>query len=156
MAQTATITVQYANGPKGNAKSGSVKDTNGGYWGIPADKLSFWEGMKGKTVAVQYEEREYNGRTYKNIKGCMGAAQPAANGTSSSNAEDIFVTGVVGRAMGSGQFGLSDIKALTLAAVEAYREWKAPPAPEQPRPVSRPAPRRMEPEYLDGDVGFAP
>ena len=35
---------------------------------------------------------------------------------------DIFVTGVVGRAMGSGQFSQVDIKGLTRNAVEAFNE----------------------------------
>jgi hypothetical protein len=33
----------------------------------------------------------------------------------------IFVTGVVGRAMGSGSFGVTDIDLLTKAALAAYR-----------------------------------
>ena len=39
----------------------------------------------------------------------------------SDQAEDIFVTGIVGRALGSGQFGTTDIDALTKAAVQAWR-----------------------------------
>lgn len=37
----------------------------------------------------------------------------------------IFITGIVGRAMGSGKFGLTDIKGLTLAALEAWIEVDA-------------------------------
>lgn len=33
----------------------------------------------------------------------------------------IFVTGIVGRAMGSGQFGVTDISLLTQAALAAYK-----------------------------------
>ena len=45
-----------------------------------------------------------------------------ANGKNSTQRLDIFVTGVVGRAMGSGQFSQMDIKGLTRNAVEAFNE----------------------------------
>lgn len=37
----------------------------------------------------------------------------------------IFVTGIVGRAMGSGKFGITDIKGLSLAALEAWIDTDA-------------------------------
>jgi len=37
-----------------------------------------------------------------------------------SAARQIFVTGIVGRAMGSGKFTPSDLEALTSAAITAY------------------------------------
>lgn len=46
-------------------------------------------------------------------------------GKGRSNDWSIFVTGIVGRAMGSGKFGPTDIKALTLAALEAWVEVDA-------------------------------
>lgn len=48
--------------------------------------------------------------------------------------EQIFITGIVGRAMGSGQFSVTDIKALTLAAYEAWQALQqAKKHPEQPK-----------------------
>jgi hypothetical protein len=42
----------------------------------------------------------------------------------------IFVTGVVGRAMGSGKFTASEIMVLTVEANAAFDRLKAPPRPE--------------------------
>lgn len=46
--------------------------------------------------------------------------RPASNGDSKSG--EMFVMGVVGRAMGSGKFETQDIKLLALAAAEAWGE----------------------------------
>jgi hypothetical protein len=67
------------------------------------------------------------------------APQPAPVGAAMSvnpdKDRDMFVTGVVGRAMGSGQFGVNEISLLTLAAEEAWgnllakRAGRFPPKP---------------------------
>ena len=48
----------------------------------------------------------------------------ATNNISKNNTQrlDIFVTGVVGRSMGSGHFSVNDIEALTKNAVNAFNE----------------------------------
>ena len=48
----------------------------------------------------------------------------ATNNFSKNNTQrlDIFVTGVVGRSMGSGHFSVNDIEALTKNAVNAFNE----------------------------------
>jgi len=50
--------------------------------------------------------------------------QSASNGFSKSDTQrlDIFVTGIVGRSMGSGQFSVHDIAELTKNAVSAFNE----------------------------------
>ena len=50
--------------------------------------------------------------------------QPTSNGFSKSDTQrlDIFVTGIVGRSMGSGQFSVHDIAELTKNAVSAFNE----------------------------------
>ena len=52
------------------------------------------------------------------------APQPTNNGMSKSDTQrlDIFVTGVVGRSMGSGHFSVQDIGELTRNAVSAFNE----------------------------------
>ena len=52
------------------------------------------------------------------------APQPTNNGMSKSDTQrlDIFVTGVVGRSMGSGHFSVHDIEELTKNAVRAFNE----------------------------------
>ena len=49
---------------------------------------------------------------------------PLNNGVSKSDTQrlDIFVTGVVGRSMGSGHFSVEDINDLTKNAVRAFDE----------------------------------
>jgi hypothetical protein len=50
--------------------------------------------------------------------------QPTSNGFSKSDTQrlDIFVTGIVGRSMGSGTFSVHDIAELTKQAVSAFNE----------------------------------
>ena len=52
------------------------------------------------------------------------APQPTNNGMSKSDTQrlDIFVTGVVGRSMGSGHFSVEDISDLTKNAVRAFND----------------------------------
>ncbi len=45
---------------------------------------------------------------------------PASNGYGNKDERMIFITGIVGRAMGSGKFDTQDINLLTQAAAEAY------------------------------------
>ena len=45
-----------------------------------------------------------------------------SNGKSSTQRLDIFVTGVVGRAMGSGHYSVADIPELTKKAVQSFNE----------------------------------
>jgi hypothetical protein len=62
----ATIIPAYINAPKPGAKSGSIKDQNGDYWGLrPEDMSQFAVGVPAEIV---YTEREYQGRVYKNIQ----------------------------------------------------------------------------------------
>lgn len=53
------------------------------------------------------------------------APQPGSNSASMPMEMSIFITGIVGRAMGGGNYGVTDIKALTLGALEAWRELQA-------------------------------
>lgn len=52
--------------------------------------------------------------------------QASAPTSNMDQSQHIFITGIVGRAMGSGNFALTDIKALTLAARDAYNALSAP------------------------------
>tara|TARA_Y100001973_G_scaffold60768_1_gene89303 strand:+ start:59 stop:478 length:420 start_codon:yes stop_codon:yes gene_type:complete len=78
-----------------------------------------------------------NGNQYTNIKDVEVVKNPGeqnndapqqannfSNGMSKSDTQrlDIFVTGVVGRSMGSGHFSVNDIEALTKNAVKAFNE----------------------------------
>ena len=79
-----------------------------------------------------------NGNQYTNIKDVEVIKNPGeqnndapqqsnnfvSNGMSKGDTQrlDIFVTGVVGRSMGSGHFSVNDIEALTKNAVKAFNE----------------------------------
>ena len=79
-----------------------------------------------------------NGNQYTNIKDVEVIKNPGeqnndapqqsnnfvSNGMSKADTQrlDIFVTGVVGRSMGSGHFSVNDIEALTKNAVKAFNE----------------------------------
>ena len=139
MAQTqqATVTAKYVNWPKDGKRFGSIKTPEGEmYWG---EKPQLDRIAQGSTVTFEWEPQTWGEKPVKVIKLVHGTSQPTpapANGQAApaprpmSNSapvkdeEAIFVTGVVGRAMGSGQFTTQDVKLLTLAAAEAYREWK--------------------------------
>jgi len=104
---TATIVAQYLNPPKPGRKTGSVKDADGQYWDIWPDKMA--QMQQGGTYQIEYETREYNGKTYCTIKsivggqapapkanGMNGAAKPAnGNGYGGKNDEQIFVMAIL-------------------------------------------------------------
>ena len=87
---------------------------------------------KGNTISYNIinTKESKNGNPYSNVSSVKVIDGTEANtsvssGVSSKNSTqrlDIFVTGVVGRAMGSGQFSQVDIKGLTRNAVEAFNE----------------------------------
>lgn len=127
-------TILYVNPPKGNGRSWSLKIGNT-YVGISAQDATQFR--KGDNVTLEVSERNHNGKTYYEYVSVAGAQQspppppPAqrSNGAASppqssrggaSNDQMIFITGIVGRSMQSGQFGLEDILALTDAAKNAY------------------------------------
>lgn len=71
----------------------------------------------------------------RSSQGQRQAAAPSLPPAQDENNKErmIFITGVTGRAMQSGQFGLADVKALALAAAEAFDalSGEKAPSPEQ-------------------------
>lgn len=134
--------VLFVNPPEGNRRSGSVKlqTTNGiQYVGVERKDLDRFH--KGESITVETKSRDYQGRTYYDFVSFAGQESSRSNGASApqppaqrsngaappvqsrggaSNDQMIFITGVVGRSMQSGQFGLEDVMALTDAAKNAY------------------------------------
>ena len=148
MMQTAQIEVQYVN-PRKDNRPPSIKDTQGNYYTLQDAALpSFQQGMQG-TIGFSV-----NSKGFKNAVSWNGQELPqgfntqpqqqslpqpaqAAMATHSNGAdkeEGMFVMGVVGRAMGSGAFGVNDVDLLTKAAVEAWknRHCTAAPLPDAP------------------------
>lgn len=131
---TETIVAKQVWAPKEGKKFGSVVTPDKTRYMGTASILSGIK--KDSTIVVDLESQKWGEDTVQVIKRVVQAVPNTPTPASSQSAsEDIFVTGVVGRAMGSGQFAVTDIKLLTLAAVQAYRDWKHPTPPE-PRTVS--------------------
>lgn len=128
--------------PRNGTKPPSVRDTGGNYFGITDGSVGMFQ--PGTTGTITYwvkqgENRQFfNATKWNGIDLPKGQAAPAATplyvpqkpspaaptNTIQSNEdkeEGMFVMGVVGRSMQSGQFSFNDIDALTKAAVAAWR-----------------------------------
>lgn len=130
---TATVTPKYVNQPKAGKKFGSIKDQAGVFWLVEPGLLgSFSPGTA--TIVEWKAEKFQDGTDVKKITGIVHGANgatptPAAH---SNQGREIFITGVVGRAMGSGKFAIGDIPGLTgqaAASWDAMMENKKVPAP---------------------------
>lgn len=141
---TAQIVPSYIDDPKPGKTNYSVKDSSGARWSVPpleAQKL-----VKGQVCVVAYRINNFNGKSFNMVERVdvvqapvptpapvaqyappVQQAQaplppaPTYQPPEDPKGEEIFVTGVVGRAMGSGNFSVEDIPALTTAAVFAWR-----------------------------------
>ena len=111
---TTTVTVAFVNQPKPGKQFGSIKDKSDNYYSVKPADLAFFQ--KGGTYEIEYDVTD---RGYKNFKRIISRDQ--GGGATSANAgRDMFITGVVGRAMGSGKFGPGEIRDL---AHEARAAW---------------------------------
>ena len=119
----ATITIKFVNAPKAGKTFGSVKTSSDEMYGYNPAKVSL---RQGATYDVDYSTREYEGKTYKTVEKATEKAGGASNSAGHSDRQ-IFITGIVGRSMGSGKFTATDIKMLTLAAAEAWDALQAKP-----------------------------
>jgi hypothetical protein len=76
---------------------------------------------------VQTKQSKKTGKDYKALSNIHIPEQRPQGGLFNEGAGrnkdwQIFVTGIVGRAMGSGKFNITDIRPLALAALEAFLE----------------------------------
>ena len=131
---------QYVNPPKqAGGKYGNIKLQDGTVFFVPANQL-------GNFAPNMPANIEYQGQTWgwgtnskqvyvvtaingMNITGQQGSVRggdrPAAapqNVPQTDKEEGMFIMGVVGRAMGSGQFGMDDILGLTQRASLAWKK----------------------------------
>lgn len=131
------IVAKYVNHAKPDKKFGSIIDPNGAKFMLPVGMQDAF--VAGQTYDVPTSNKKWGQDAVVVIEGRPGAAgsthpatpaptpqtSPAGhNSGRMTNYDDkdalIFITGVVGRSMGSGSFGATDIKLLTLAAIEAW------------------------------------
>jgi len=126
---TATITPKYVNQPKPGGKMGSIKDPAGELWLVEPGLLGSFR--VGAPIAVEWAPIKFtDGTERKKITGVVHGAAPQTNGRASAMGNDagreIFITGVVGRAMGSGKFAAADIKELVTNAILGWGLVTAP------------------------------
>lgn len=126
---TITITPRFINPPKEGKTNYSIKDADDFLYSLQPKYLDRIQ--VGVPVEITYEDRQFNDRWFKMVKAvrevapAQGANTASAQDSPISKDEHIYVTGVVGRWGGSGKFEATDIKALTLAAADAYDAWLA-------------------------------
>ena len=87
---------------------------------------------KGNTISYNIinTKESKNGNPYSNVssvkvidgKEANTSVSSGVNSRNSTQRLDIFVTGVVGRAMGSGHYSVADIPELTKKAVQSFNE----------------------------------
>ena len=130
------IIPKFVNPPKAGGKMGSIKDQQDGFYLVPPAYLSSFQ--IGQPVNIEYTEKiGQQGspiRFINSINGlrCTGQQGPVQGGDrpapapqnvpQSDKEEGMFIMGVVGRAMGSGQFGMDDILGLTQRAALAWKK----------------------------------
>lgn len=141
----ATITPRYINDPKPGKRNYWVKDAAGVGWSVPpaeAQKM-----VANQPCVVAYTVFQGNNGHSTNMVERVDATQAAAPAPQPAaqyappvqqaqaplppaptyqppedpKAEEIFVTGIVGRAMQSGNFSVDDIPRLTNMALWAWR-----------------------------------
>ena len=170
------MTLQYVNDPKSpTAKYGNIKSTAGETVMVPITMLALFRGREGQAVDVPTKVATWGqGTDAKQVTiatagpnggGWQGAQrapaaqqQPAAQHpapvyrppAADKDARQIYVTGIVGRAMGSGKFTASEILVLTQAATEAYDRLLDPskPKPAQAAPVAEPPFNDALPDHM--------
>lgn len=139
----AQITIKWVNPAKPDKKFGSIVDVDGTKYMCPAALVSQFK--PGTTVDVPTQSAKWGADVVEVIQGhaqatatstsawskpqapavSPPASPPAAFSTPATGAMDrkdalIFVTGTVGRAMGSGKFAAGDLMDLTHESLKAW------------------------------------
>lgn len=140
MADTRHVKVKYVNHPKKEGgKYGNIKVDGDELIWVPVDQLRLFQQGQSYEIEIKRQKwgenwvdildkiiyggggREANGDHRPQQERAQAAPVQARNQWQTGEAQrDIFITGVVGRAMGSGKFGPDDLKAWTKAAVDAW------------------------------------
>ena len=135
------VNIKYVNPAKPGKKFGSLKSVEGETYWVPAGMVSDF--TAGTTVDIPTESQKWGANIVNVVSGAARASteqapwqkpaapvppRPAAPPSAPAatpppvGSKDalIFVTGVVGRAMGSGQYKAGDIQDLTHEALKAW------------------------------------
>ena len=112
-----TITIAFVNQPRqAGGKKGSVKDTEGRYWGVWADKLGQYQ--VGQSYDITFETTQWQGKDQHTIKSATARGAPVAanngNGmtprqpTAPTDAERMFVCSLLNAGIQSGKIDVSE------------------------------------------------
>jgi hypothetical protein len=123
--ETAEITVQFVNDPKPGKKWGSVKDTNGNYYGGPPGMLRQFQ--VGETCKIEFELGGNDG-TLKALKHKVAIPQalarpvavPPRARTNPVDSEQIFVTALMKGFLNQGDTATDIIGKINILR-DAYR-----------------------------------
>ncbi len=137
--QTATISISQVYPPGAGKTNWAIVGGDGVRYSVPpafANQL-----QTGQSVSLEYKVNSFNGKDIRMVEKVSfmnaPAQQPAPQVVQPprqvappppqqqphglrTQSKEMFIMGCVGRAMGSGQFGVTDIYALTLAASQAW------------------------------------
>ncbi len=136
--QNETITIEYAGPSKNNPKFGSIKTNDNRWFSCPIGMLPQF--TKGATVNVVTESKEYNGKTFYNIRGMAQPSSPTPTNTQSTSGSAIpreaamAAMAVIGKLYeGTGTFPGAELLAdqflatahAWMMAEDAYKEGKS-------------------------------
>ena len=131
---TATVTPKYVNQVKAGKKFGSIKDQAGTLWLVEPGLLGSFS--PGASTTVEWSPMKFpDGTEGRKITGIVHGANGSAPALPAhgNQGREIFITGIVGRAMGSGKFAITDIGPLAAAASLAW-DTEANRLTAKPRP----------------------
>jgi len=132
MSEIIQFTVKKIYAPNGKGPAGVMVDHQYGKVQVWPDDLGHFQ--EGSQYEVTVSHQTYNNKDQYTVVGKSGiknlggstAQQPNSNPRQEECGwgyeEGIFITGVVGRSMGSGQFSVMDIDNLVSMAKEAFRK----------------------------------
>lgn len=128
----ATVTVDFVNEPKPGKKFGSIKTKELAYVSVKPEDLNKF--TKGSQYQIEYTE---TAEGYKNFVRVVGTSSTAPKNGSHNGEQSryIFITGVVGRAVGSGNVPPGQVADWVIAAADAWealRRYDNEPPPAEP------------------------
>lgn len=98
-AATAEIEVRFVNPPKAGKKQATIKAADGAVYGVWPDKVGLFQ--PGRRYQIEYQERPFNGRTYRTITKCRAHGHATAAAAPSAGGGDSLVATVLGAAIQS-------------------------------------------------------
>jgi hypothetical protein len=114
------IRVAETHPPKAGKKLGTVKTATGDSFGIWPNKLP---GLQvGGHYEIEFDENEFNGRTYRKITKAQPVGAPSNAATSSSDAEWQFVCSLLNAAIAAGKLQIQT-DTLVTAIKTARAAW---------------------------------